>query len=337
MFVDYPNQTKPKSFDAEAESLAHKSVSPHVNLGSDTTQNTSKPALDASWPAVYCQVPGCDVYYNSRRSSGLLSHHIKKAHPEVPPFQCGFQGCELLFYTGKDKQTHYKNTHAMVNQATWPCPVVSCQMVLARKDGMLRHLEKIHPAHGHLECPIRGCVELFGSNQDRDTHLNDTHAERIMPCRLKAEGCKAFFLNPTIEHDHYCTVHCNQEFCCLAQGCEETFTNPSQQTYHMRTRHPGADIYPCPEHGCDMAFNKLKEVQSHFEEEHATKPIFRCTYDGCKEQFLSQRALNLHQRQDHLKLEFKCPVEDCPKTLTSKPGLKCHIQAVHEGRTYSCH
>lgn len=84
-----------------------------------------------------------------------------------------------------------------------------------------------------------------------------------------------------------------------------------------------------------MAFNKLREMHLHFEEEHSPKPDFHCTYDGCEEQFLGQRALNLHQRKDHLKLEFKCPEEECPKILTSKSGLAAHIQAIHEYRTWA--
>lgn len=277
------------------------------------------------------------MQYNSHRRSSSLSRHMKKAHPEVPSFQCGFQGCELLFHTSKDKQTHYRTNHAKVNQATWPCPIVGCQTVLKRKDMMLKHLEKIHPEHGHLECPVRGCVELFRSNRDRDAHVNDTHAEAIIPCRLNAKGCNAQFLNHTTEHTHYCTVHCNREICCLAQGCEETFSNPVLRHHHMRTHHAGVDLYPCPELGCDRAFNKLREMHLHFEEEHSPKPIFHCTYDGCEEQFLAQRALNLHQRKDHLKLEFKCPEEECPKILTSQGGLEAHIQAIHECRNYLCH
>lgn len=99
-----------------------------------------------------------------------------------------------------------------------------------RKDQMLNHLEKKHPEHGHLECFIRGCVELFRSDQDRDSHLIDTHLESIIPCRLQAERCQAFFLNINTEHAHYCDVHGDREMRCLAQGCEETLPSHPRET-----------------------------------------------------------------------------------------------------------
>lgn len=51
----------------------------------------------------------------------------------------------------------------------------------------------------------------------------------------------------------------------------------------------------------------------------------------------SQNALNLHQRSEHLRLEFRCPVEGCPKTLTSKLGIKEHVKFLHEAIIYPCH
>ncbi|KAI7782899.1 hypothetical protein LA080_012772 [Diaporthe eres] len=64
------------------------------------------------------------------------------------------------------------------------------------------------------------------SDQDRDSHALDAHAESVVYCRLKDKGCKTFFLRRAVELQHFKIVHTDEAWTCPIEECDEVFTSP---------------------------------------------------------------------------------------------------------------
>ena len=65
-----------------------------------------------------------------------------------------------------------------------------------------------------MPCGFPGCQMSFHTRKEkaahnRDSHILDTHPERLLHGCLKGEGCEAFFFNDGAEREHYNTAYCD--------------------------------------------------------------------------------------------------------------------------------
>ncbi|KAF9616352.1 hypothetical protein IFM89_029606 [Coptis chinensis] len=239
----------------------------------------------------------CDYCGISRSKKCLLTSHLLSNHKVGGPPVKLLQGS--LF-------------HALSIIRSFACPVDDCKSSYRRKDHLTRHLLK---HEGKLfSCPVEGCNHRFAYQGNIKRHVEELHDE--------AESTS-------------CDIGCPKQYVCQEVGCGKAFRHPSRLKKHEET-HDKLDSVEaiCSELGCMKSFSNVDCLKAHLQSCHRH---FQCEVCGTQQLRKNiKRHMRTHEAGRTLE-QFKCHIDDCCHTFTSKSNLNQHIKAVHlELCPYTC-
>ncbi|EGT57557.1 hypothetical protein CAEBREN_12239 [Caenorhabditis brenneri] len=275
------------------------------------------------------------VCMQSYNTSTELTQHIFSNHTEEPiGFVCRWEKCARNFTT-KTSFRHHLHTHFL--DKPFGCP--ACSNQYANKDGLKRHIRKIHPGYvmtSNDGTPVHPCLwktdsgicsQSFQTSADLFIHTTEFHTITKLclweDCPKKDKPfSKPYYLKEHLQrHAKYAPHEC--------PVCPKTFFHSRQLVNHMERSHPEAieDYDPEMHSGMDpeMDLNMIQEFVC----------LWRTEDDqACMELLDSSAELTHHIVSEHPMEDF-CRWEDCKQHFIPSLGTSqyiYHLQTHTENR-----
>ncbi|KAF9624426.1 hypothetical protein IFM89_011434 [Coptis chinensis] len=260
----------------------------------------------------------CEECGASFRKPAYLKEHMRSHSNEVYLYSnyC-FKISKTNFLVGGPPVKLLQGSlfHVLSITKSFACPINDCKSSYRRKDHLTRHLLK---HEGKLfSCPIEGCNHRFAYQGNIKRHVAELHDE--------AESTS-------------CDIGCSKQYVCQEIGCGKAFRHPSRLKKHEET-HDKLDSVEaiCSEPGCMKSFSNVDCLKAHLQSCHRH---IQCGVCGTQQ---LRKNIKRHMRTHEAGTagctleQFKCHIDDCCHTFTSKSNLNQHIKAVHlELRPYTC-
>ncbi|XP_073832626.1 uncharacterized protein isoform X1 [Musca autumnalis] len=239
-----------------------------------------------------CTICGC-----SNGTFPALALHMKKKHPEVPPYKC--EMCNEVFPSEGHREHHMKVHRGFC------CD--DCDAVFETKQSLHRHRSNTHN-DGPFPCPQ--CGKIFTNRSALKQHLR-THSEPNFPC----PECPSRFKEKSKLQRHM-VIH-TKVAAYVCDICGASFTWQDSLTLHQR-RHQKIDMhFKCTV--CDKSFRTKFKLQRH-EKIHSGEKENVCSY--CGRGFTQKGDLLKHLRLHLGEKIYSC--DECPEAFKYKKELRDH-------------
>jgi len=197
---------------------------------------------------------------------------------------------------------------------------IHCNLTFATRNLLERHLKK-HSEYRPFKCPI--CERGFKTQRSVQNHVNTHTASKPYKC----EFCEASFSSSgqQIRHIRYIHTYEKPHKCKI---CDYSSVESSKLKRHMRN-HTGERPYPCP--NCTYASPDTFSLKRHLRTHSGEKPYI-C--DVCGDKFSQSNSLKVHKTiHSDDRPAYEC--ELCQATLTTKAGLRHHVQEFHYSKQHT--
>jgi len=182
------------------------------------------------------------------------------------PFQCGEDGCKLVFKSKSSLNRHWRTKHEHGGLAKFTCSDCEGVSFIYHSD-LLVHQRTAHEAGppAKRSIPCLQCSAMFRTSADLDTHIARVHE------KLKTYEC---------------------------QYCHDKFDREFALQMHIKRRHSMKRDFQCPY--CRKMFANLYDLV-HFHCYHCVANVNRRTYQCalCPQAYRHATSLSRHKRFAH--------------------------------------
>ena len=319
-----------------------------------------------------CPFQDCKKATKTFSGKKSLAHHVKTNHLALQELKCCY--CNKAFTSLFTFRRHVRNIHSLKQKEDTSkivtCPHPGCKEKCNGFDGYVKHWKECHQLKGFMDkktmqlhsgpisykCHL--CEKLFNRPSYFENHLKLHEDDEAFKCDI----CDAKLNCETGLKSHYRRVHEEKRFKC--ENCDEAFTCKSDlENHHQQEK----KHFQCPI--CDKDLKSQQRLDSHVIKVHE-KPdpvsLSNCYKCPAKVQDLHLHMLRVHTKQKKAAKRVKCDLcqkemtkphlkihqfvvhqglklnskQDCPicgKTFASKPGLKIHIDRIHNNeKRFKC-
>jgi len=241
----------------------------------------------------------CGKYFAENHKN--IVAHIRRNHSEIAIW-CDKRGCGIFFKTQDDLDKHKKEAHKKVEKIKKSVECLYCQKTMCDKQSYVSHI-KYHHSKEAIRCKNKRCFTFFKSEEDRQKHNEEKHAEN---------------------------------FCCAL--CDYNASSKFSIKIHVQQHHLPRDI-KCPH--CPKLFGYVKALKNHIESNHEPKKncphckkiqtnlhrhVVTANCSACFQPFRCKKLFSDHKLK--CKIIHKCG--DCGKIFNRGAKLKYHINLRHK-------
>lgn len=180
--------------------------------------------------------------------SALKNHHSTFHSNVIEQHPC--EVCGKIFISRMKLNQHRLNVH---DKGTYPCP--DCDKVYTVRAVLQKHITQHH--RDKVSCKV--CSKMFPPGNSLERHLK-SHELGAHPCSIK--GCKQMFRSNQSLMDHVESRHNRPNESVICQICGSTFAYLKNLKRHIARQHSNIRI-PCEVEGCNHSSARKDYMAAH--------------------------------------------------------------------------
>ena len=184
----------------------------------------------------YCTKENCLCSFRDETS---LDKHLKTHEIDFKYLKCIHAGCNRVFETEEEIETHYRRAHRDDLEKKFVCDVAGCNASYTNRFGLWSHKQRIHNPE-NVVCSHDGCGRIFKTKKEMLIHVKNKHVDKSQ----------------------------KKIYDCPYHTCEKKFSTKQGLESHI-LRHQGKCQYAC--NMCDKKFVTVTELKIHLKKHTKTE------------------------------------------------------------------